>query len=183
MELAPPCLAATVTELRTPRLTLRAIDVAEGERIVARRPAPGDRWAPDYPFDGDVVGVMAFLANVSAGGRVRPFGHYRITRRSDGRAVGGIGFKGPPHDGSAEVGYGLAPSARGHGYAAEALGAILHLAARRGVSRVVADTEAGNVASRRTLERAGFRLRDTDGEVCLYEALLDPVTRAPRGRD
>ena len=34
------CLAAAVTELQTPRLTLHAIDTAEGERIAARRAGP-----------------------------------------------------------------------------------------------------------------------------------------------
>lgn len=162
-----------VTELRTPRLHLHAIDTAEGERIVERRAAAGDAWAEDYPFDGDVMGVTAFLATTAAHGDQRPFGHYRITRTADGKAVGGIGFKRHPDDGCVEIGYGLAPSARGHGYAAEALTALLHLAAEHGLSRVVADTTGDNVASRRTLERAGFRHVGTDGDLHQYEVLLD----------
>lgn len=54
---------------------------------------------------------------------------------SDGQAVGGIGFKGQPQGGCVEIGYGLVPSARGHGYAAEALVALLAVAADHGLSR------------------------------------------------
>jgi RimJ/RimL family protein N-acetyltransferase len=162
-----------VTDLRTQRLSLHAIDAAEGERIVGRRAGAGDDWAEDFPFDGDVMGVTAFLRATAAHGDQRPFGHYRITRAADGKAIGGIGFKGQPDDGSVEVGYGLSPSARGHGYAAEALAALLNVATEHGLSRVVADTTADNLASQRTLERAGFRRTGTNGDVHLYEVLLD----------
>ena len=54
---------------------------------------------------------------------------FRSTRTADGKAIGGIGFKGQPNNGCVEVGYGLVPSARGNGYAAEALAALLDVAA------------------------------------------------------
>jgi RimJ/RimL family protein N-acetyltransferase len=161
-----------VTELRTPRLRLHPIDTAEGERIVGRRAGVGDDWAEDFPFDGDVLGVKGFLAATAAHGDRRPFGHYRISRIADGKAIGGIGFKGQPDNGCIEVGYGLAPSARGNGYAAEALAALLDLAAEHGLSRVVAETTGDNVASRRTLERAGFRHTGTNCDFFEYEVLL-----------
>lgn len=166
------CFAVAVIELQTPRLSLHAIDTAEGERIVERRAGAGDAWVDDFPFDGDVMGVTAFLRASAAHGDQRPFGHYRITRTADGKAIGGIGFKGQPDDGCVEVGYGLSPSARGNGYAAEALVALLNIAAEHGLSRVIADTTGDNVASQRTLERAGFRRVGTDGDVYLYELLL-----------
>ena len=114
----------------------------------------------------------AFFGATAALGEQRPFGYYRITRLSDGRAVGGIGFKGQPDGGCVEIGYGLAPSARGHGYAAEAVIALLTVAADHGLSRVIADTTLDNIASQRTLIRAGFRLVSTDAELHHYEVLL-----------
>ena len=108
----------------------------------------------------------------AAHGEQRPFGYYRITRLADGRAVGGIGFKGQPDRGSVEIGYGLVPSARGDGYAAEAVAALLAIAADHGLSRVTADTTPDNIASQRTLIRAGFHLAGTDGGLHRYEALL-----------
>jgi len=162
-----------MTDIRTSRLQLHAIDVAEGERIVARTAGPDDSWAPDFPFEGDVGAVGGFLRATAASGEQRPFGFYRITRLADGRAIGGIGFKGQPVDGCVEIGYGLTPSARGDGYAAEAVVAILALAAEHGLSKVIADTTLDNIASQRTLSRAGFRLVGSDDEQQLYEALLD----------
>ncbi len=162
-----------MNDLRTSRLQLHAIDVGEGERIVARTAGPTDAWADDFPFEGDVGAVEAFLRASASRGEQRPFGYYRITRLADGRAVGGIGFKGQPDGGCVEIGYGLAPSARGHGYAAEAVVALLAMAADYGLSSVIADTTVNNVASQRTLVRAGFRLVGTDDELHHYEALLD----------
>jgi RimJ/RimL family protein N-acetyltransferase len=110
--------------------------------------------------------------------RTKPFSFYRITRLSDGRAIGGVGFKGQPEDDCVEIGYGLAPSARGHGYAAEAVIALLSVAADHGLVRVIVDTTLDNTASQRTLVRAGFRLVSTDDELHYYEVLLKSETPA-----
>ena len=46
---------------------------------------------------------------------------YRVAiEDSSDRAVGLVGFKGLPEDGDVEIGYGIAPSARGRGFATEA---------------------------------------------------------------
>ena len=82
---------------------------------------------------------------------------YLIRRRSDGSAVGGIGFFGPPDDtGTVEFGYGLVPSARGAGLATESVELALQQAADNGARAVVADTDITNVASQRVLEKNGF---------------------------
>jgi RimJ/RimL family protein N-acetyltransferase len=165
-----------MADIRTSRLELHAIDVAEAERIVARSAGPSDAWADDYPFEGDVGAVGGFLRATAMHGEQRPFGYYRITRMADGRAIGGLGFKGRPDGGRVEIGYGLAPSARGHGYAAEAVIALLTVAAGNGLSRVLADTTPDNIASQRTLIRAGFRLVSTDAELHHYEVLVNEGT-------
>ena len=85
-----------MTDLRTSRLQLHAIDVAEAERIVARSAGPADAWADDFPFEGDVGAVGRFLHSTAEHGEQRPFGYYRITRLADGLAIGGLGFKGRP---------------------------------------------------------------------------------------
>lgn len=161
-----------MTDIRTLRLQLHPIDVAEGQRIVARKPGPNDAWAEDFPFEGDVGAVEWFLQATATLGEQRPFGYYRITRLSDARAIGGLGFKSQPRDGCVEIGYGLAPSARGHAYAAEAVVALLTVAADQGLSKVIADTTPDNIASQRTLISAGFRLVSTDTELKYYEVLL-----------
>jgi RimJ/RimL family protein N-acetyltransferase len=159
-------------DAQTSRLVLHAVDIAEANRIVARNAGPADVWADDFPFEGDVVAVSGFLRATAARGEQRPFGYYRISRSADGRAVGGAGFKEWPDGGLVEIGFGLAPSARGQGYAVEAVRALSSIAADHGVTTIRADTTLDNLASQRTLARAGFELVRSDDELHYYEASL-----------
>lgn len=59
----------------------------------------------------------------------------------------------------AEVGFLFAPAAQGKGYGFESLQALCDYAFRQGgIRRLTATVTAGNVASRRLLEKAHFRL-------------------------
>jgi ribosomal-protein-alanine N-acetyltransferase len=85
-----------------------------------------------------------------------------------GTVIGELGWKGGPGpDGSAEIGYSLAPDYRGHGYATEAVQGFVQWARTSDeVRRVVAETLADNAASRRVLEKSGFTISSTkDGYV------------------
>jgi RimJ/RimL family protein N-acetyltransferase len=76
----------------------------------------------------------------------------------DGVVIGDCGTHGEPADGEVEIGYGLAAEHRGHGDGGEVVQALSQwLLAQPDVERVVAETDADNVPSRRALERAGFR--------------------------
>jgi ribosomal-protein-alanine N-acetyltransferase len=67
------------------------------------------------------------------------------------------GFKGPPGEGAAEIGYSVLPQFEGRGYATEMVGGLVRWAlAQPGVVRVVAETEWANPASVRVLGKAGF---------------------------
>ncbi len=167
-----------MNDLRTSRLALHAIDVDEAARIAARSAGPGDAWVDDFPSEGDVGAASRFLRDSAAHGEQRPFGYYRISRLPDGRAIGGLGFKGQPDRGRVEIGYGLAPSARGEGYGAEAVITLLGVAADHGLSSVIADTDLNNIASQRTLIRAGFSHVGTEAGLHHYQLLLknDAVT-------
>jgi RimJ/RimL family protein N-acetyltransferase len=62
-------------------------------------------------------------------------------------------------EGCVEIGYGLAPSARGQGIGTAAVATFVRrLAEEPGVRRVTAVAGAQNTASRRLLERQGFQL-------------------------
>ncbi|RSN06623.1 GNAT family N-acetyltransferase [Nonomuraea sp. WAC 01424] len=61
------------------------------------------------------------------------------------------------NDGGPVVGYlGVVPSHRGRGLVDDLLGEITRFHAERGVQRIVADTDAGNVPMARAFERAGY---------------------------
>ena len=83
----------------------------------------------------------------------------------DGSKVGDLCFKGLNDDGSAEIGYGILTEYQGRGYATEAVEAAVSWALRRpNVTRVEAETEPGNKASQRVLEKCGFVPTGTVGE-------------------
>ena len=84
------------------------------------------------------------------------FPSWAIVPHAVGRPVGAVRFH-PASEGSGlpEMGYGLAPSCWGQGWATEAAAAVLAWASRD-TPRIVARCHPGNVASRRLLERIGF---------------------------
>jgi RimJ/RimL family protein N-acetyltransferase len=98
------------------------------------------------------------------------FGSYQIVRREDGLVIGDIGFHGPPDShGAVTVGYGLAPEARGHGYATESLVGLAEWALAQPEVKVVnADANLDNVASQRVMERAGMRFVNETAEKRFY---------------
>ena len=151
-----------MTEPAQPSVELHVIVPAEAQRIVDGAPLPDDRWHREYPL-ADELDVLRPLAIDPAPDPV--FGLMMIRDASDGLAVGGIGFFGPPDaDGAVEVGYGLVPAARGRGIAGAALTQAIAIAAAHGVRVVRADTDPANLPSSRVLERAGFReLPASDG--------------------
>jgi len=157
------------TRIVTARLVLEALTTAEAAAI--RSDDRGGRsWADDYPTEGDRV-VAAVVGE--AGDHYdegAPLGPLQIRLGSTGEAVGGVGFlSAPDPDGVVEVGYGLADSVQGNGYATEALSAVVGWAAAQGVVAVEAMTAPDNVPSHRVLERCGF---ERAGEIDADEGRL-----------
>ena len=84
---------------------------------------------------------------------------FAVAEASTGRAVGSVGLwpaAGLAH-GRAEIGYAVAPSTRGLGYAADALTAVTAFAwTIPPLHRLELHVELWNTASVRTAERAGY---------------------------
>jgi RimJ/RimL family protein N-acetyltransferase len=143
----------------TQRLSLTPVD-RETAQAMVDNDRTGRAWHEQFPREDDRDGANGWLR------RPDPvFGNFLIVERASGQAVGTIGFFGPPDEtGTVMVGYGLVEPARGHGYATEALRALVDYAARQPAARrAVADTEKDNVSSQRVLEKAGFtRTHETD---------------------
>lgn len=90
-----------------------------------------------------------------------PFGFHAAVERSTGKFIGWFHFRpgeGAPTD-EPELGYRLVSSEWGKGYATEgSLALVAHGFTSGTVSRVVAETMAINLASRRVMEKVGMRL-------------------------
>ncbi|MFD8586228.1 GNAT family N-acetyltransferase [Streptomyces californicus] len=157
-------------DLVTERLVLHPMTLGEAERVVAGESDSDARWAPGYPTEGDVSAATRLLSTCAISGDPQPFGTYEIRRRDDGRAIGGVGFHGPPDEnGSVTIGYGLVPSARGEGHASEALRGLLLIARTHGVTRVKGDADHDNIASQRVMTAAGMRPAGEDERVRYFE--------------
>ena len=88
-----------------------------------------------------------------------------MIEKMDGTHIGDLCFKGLREDGIAEIGYGILEEYQGQGYATEAVQAACRWAfLHPDVRSLEAETDAGNTASQRVLEKCGFRPNGTFGE-------------------
>ena len=79
--------------------------------------------------------------------------------------IGDACFKGLPESGAPEVGYGLDADYWNRGYATEAADALCAWAlAQPDVTAVEAETDPGNTASQRVLQKLGFVPTGETGE-------------------
>ena len=141
----------------------------EIRRLLIRRPRQDDavaifeRYASDrevtryvgWPRHLSVETTKAFVASSDDEWLRWPAGPYLVLLRDDHRLIGGtgLGFEAPDR---ASMGYVLARDAWGHGYATEALQAMVDIAPGLGVRRLYAICHALHSASARVLEKCGF---------------------------
>jgi [ribosomal protein S5]-alanine N-acetyltransferase len=145
-------LATARLKLIPTTLELTRAEIADqdafAQQLVAKIP---DNWPPETLVDA----LPIFLSWIEAApDKIGWFGWYAI---ADGTLVASGGFKGPPTDGVAEVGYSVLPQFQNHGYATEMVIALVQWALTQpNVSKIVAETEWANPASVRVLQKAGF---------------------------
>jgi [ribosomal protein S5]-alanine N-acetyltransferase len=84
---------------------------------------------------------------------------WQICLRTDGTAIGSLGFKGPPEKGAVELVFTIDTPQQKQGYAAEAVKALLSWAfAQRDVFFVIAQTPRENAAAIKVLKNSSFQL-------------------------
>lgn len=150
----------TVTELTDGVVLLRAHTEADLPAIVEQCTDPESlRWTT-VPRPYDAGAAEAFLALTrqewSIPGRGRWWAIEWLERPTGAPAFAGTIDLRPRGGGSAEVGFGLHPQARGHGLAARALRLVCRWWWERGGQRVTWMALAGNLASWRVAWACGF---------------------------
>lgn len=149
-------------------LELVAPDVARHSAWLASH----REWGPGLHEDGfglgpddDVESAAGFSAWV---GRLRSLPAARMWWIVDGHAVlGGVALRTATNDRTlrlGHVGYGVRPSARGHGVATWALGELLPRARAAGLDRLLLVCLDDNAGSIRTIERHAGLLEETVDE-------------------
>jgi len=139
----------------------------------------GLRLAPGEADERSVIEWLQRLAaRLRASNRV---GVWMIV--IDNEVVGSCCQKqAPDSDGTVEIGFGVAPSRRGRGYATRAIAELINIASRDMlVHRLMAETSVANIASQRVLERNAFvrtgtRSDPEDGELILWHRELKSAT-------
>jgi RimJ/RimL family protein N-acetyltransferase len=144
--------------LETPRLVLRRFRAEDAPALSAYRSDPSvarfQGWAPPVSLDEAVLLTRRF----AEGSPKEPgWFQYAVELKADGCLVGDVGVCLHENLMQAELAFTLAGRRQGHGYAAEAVGAVLgELFGRRGLHRVSAECDARNLPSARLLRRLGF---------------------------
>ncbi len=152
-------LSCTFNDIRTQRLTLRALDTRDARRIFEYRSCPSvsrfQSWGTDSPRSVELY--ILGLATVEPG---TPGPWYQIgISLSPTELIGDCGFRVLENEPrQAEIGIALAPEFQGHGYATEAVRALLdYLFQKLGKHRVFGSADPSNLASIRLLQRLGMR--------------------------
>ena len=148
-----------VTEVvRTPRLVLRPFRADDVDAVHAACQSPDiARWisAVSVPYTRE--DAAAWVTGEAPGMRRDGTG-LTVAIEADGRFVGSGGVhRIGQHPLGPEVGYWIAPEARGHGYAAEAAHALAEWAIGLGAPRVYLVADVLNPGSQAVARRAGFR--------------------------
>jgi len=181
-----------IPSIYTERLELRPMSIAFMRALVA-----GDLDAasseigaiiPD-DFTEDLDHFLQFrLGQLEEDPGIRPWlGRVMVVDEDGGaRAVGSIGFHGPPDaDGRVEIGYRVEDAYRRRGLASEAVAAMFEWARlEHGIHRFRASTTPDNIASQGVIARFGFRQTgvqwdDVDGEELVFEMDDPDVSAGP----
>jgi RimJ/RimL family protein N-acetyltransferase len=161
-----------------PRLEART---PAGERIGLRPPAPGDIDAIVATCQDEQSRFWTTVPDPYRREDGEHFVHQHVPQRwalgegavfaivDDADAyIGSLALRLGPVDGIGEIGYVVAPWARGRGCASTALRALCRWAfTALGLRRIEWQAYIGNVASRRVAEKAGFTVEGTQRQVAL----------------
>ena len=139
-------------------ITLLPIGASELQALAnARTPDTVGRRALEGALPPDFVARRA-LEHMTDGTPAGWCSTYYVVRNRDQAVVGSCGFKGPPKNGSVEIGYGVAPDSRNEGIATEAVRALLGLAFESGqVQAVLAQVSPANLSSTRVVLKLAFK--------------------------
>ena len=142
----------------TPESTRAALDgaAALGPSLGAAVP---DTWPPEFMDPPAFQFTLERLAEDPGQGGW--WLHFVILREGTGgrTLIGSAGYKGPPKDGTVEVGYGIVRDHQRRGYASEVVRGLLgHAFEVPSVQRVIAETLPELIPSIGVLGKCGFRL-------------------------
>lgn len=144
--------------LETARLALRALTWSDIPEIQAQNDDPDvGRFTLSIPYPYPPGEAAKFLRRVERQAANGMGVCYAIEKRDTGEFIGTMGIRVDPDHKRGELGYVIAPTQRGRGYATEAARRIIdHGFEDLGLEKLFAAWFAGNPASGRVLTKAGM---------------------------
>jgi ribosomal-protein-alanine N-acetyltransferase len=144
------------------RLLLRTLTAHDAERTLAASDLDRPTYADGYPsaFATQVLRLVALYPAIDqeTDEGAPDLGPWLLLRRSDDAVIGTISCARTGDPVEVSVGYDIASSCWGEGYATEALGAVVeHLLGQPDIGRVCAEAKIDHAASRRVMEKSGMR--------------------------
>lgn len=151
-------VAVILLPLTSDRLTIQMMRQEHAATLVAYRNDPDVARFQDWaiPFTDEMadqlIGEQAGLDGPANGTWVQ------LAVAHDGTTIGDVAVGIYDEGRQAMIGYSISPAEQGNGYATEAVTAVLDALFRApGMHRVSATIDPANLASRRVLEKLGFR--------------------------
>ena len=144
--------------IATERLVLRRFRAGDAENLAAYRSAPGvaryQSWDTPYSLER----ARYAIETMAAADPAEPgWFQYAVELKAGRTHIGDVGVNLNDNRMQAEIGYTIAPDRQGHGFATEAVRAVLErLFTVQGLHKVSAECDARNIASARLLEQVGF---------------------------
>jgi RimJ/RimL family protein N-acetyltransferase len=149
-------LDLTSETIRTERLLLRPFRSDDVDAVLhASQDAETQRWISAIPVPYTREAARTFVEDVAMRQREEGTGLSTVIE-AGGELVGTAGLTFAPGRLGPEIGYTVAPWARGNRYAAEAAHALADWALRRGAPRVHLYADVLNTTSQAVARRAGF---------------------------
>ena len=147
----------TTETIRTERLVLRPFRPDDADAVLAACQDPLiQRWISTIPSPYTAEDARTFITEIAIAGRADGRS-LTVAVEAGGRLVGSSGVHAlTMHPLGPEIGYWIAPEARGHGYAAETARALAEWALGLGAPRVHLVADVRNTASQAVARRAGF---------------------------
>ena len=144
LELAAATVELAQAELSDPAALAALLDV----------PSPLD-WPPPLNDADSQHHFLSLLRRAEAG--AAGWSLWFCIRRTPRVLIGNAGFKGPPTEGSVEIGYSMLEAQQRNGYCTEAVRALVAWAfGQAAVDTIVAHTLPAARPSMRVLEKCGF---------------------------
>jgi RimJ/RimL family protein N-acetyltransferase len=149
-----------MTVMRTPRLTLRPFNEGDIDAMAALlNDWEVAQWLAIPPFPYRRADARFYVDHVRANHEAGPATEFAIALTEGDGVVGAVGLRrklDAPAD--AALGYWLGQPHWGHGYASEAVEAVVSYGfGGLGLERLEAETDPENERSARVLEKVGFR--------------------------